>query len=144
MSVIVKRNAILPGVFHGIWDSDLFNNFLDNGSSSMPAVNIVEKEKEFAVDMSVPGFDKGDINVQVENDTLTISARHENKNEEKDANNKVIRQEFSSSSFERSFILPENIDTENIAAKQENGILKISLPKQIDAPEDKTKKISVQ
>ena len=134
----------MPRVFQGTWDSDFFNNFLnDDSSSSMPAVNVVEKEGEFGIDISIPGFDKGDVNVEVDKNTLKISAKHENKNEEMDSKDRIIRREFSATSFERSFILPENIDTEKIEAKQENGILKLSLPKRNNAPEEAVKKISV-
>lgn len=143
MSNIMKRNNLAPQMFRGMWDDDFFGGFFDDERQAMPAVNVVEKEGEYAVDLSVPGFGKDDINVVIDKNRLTISARKENKNEEKDSKDRVVRREFSSSSFERSFILPENIDTDKISAKQENGVLKLAIPKLLNAPEDKVKKITV-
>lgn len=145
MSSIVKRNCgTVPNAFQRFWNTDLFNGFFDDDQPNLPAVNVVEKEKEFAIDISVPGFSRDNIAIEIDKNQLRISATVENENEEKGSDNKVIRREFSSSAFERSFVIPENIDTDNIAAKQENGILKITLPKRQNASEDTVKKISVQ
>lgn len=135
-----SRRNFLPSLFN-IGD-DFFTNFFEG--SSLPAANIVENNKEFRVELSVPGFDKEDFKIEVEKNVLVISANKEANKEEKDENEKVIRREFSSSSFSRSFVLPENIDTDNISAQQKDGVLKISLPKQNQAPEDRVKKIEIK
>lgn len=136
-----ERNGLFPSFFNRYWDNDFFNNFME---SDVPAVNVKENKKEFKLEISVPGYEKGDISLNVENNVLTISAKKETKNEEKGEDEKVLRQEFTSSSFYRSFTLPENIDTENILAKEKNGVLKISLPKMEKAPEDRRKKIEIK
>lgn len=144
MSNLMKRNdrnGLFPAIFNRYWDDDFFNNFM---GADLPAVNVKENKKEFKLEISAPGFEKDDIALNVENNVLTISAKKEMKNEEKGEDEKVLRQEFTSSSFYRSFTLPENIDTEHISAKEKNGVLKISLPKMEKAPEDKKKKIEIK
>lgn len=142
-SIMIRKNRMSPRLYNGMWDHDFFDGLFNDDLPAMPAVNVSEKENAFCIDMSVPGFDKDDINVEIDKNRLTISAKSKNENEEKGADDKIIRREFFSSSFERSFILPENIDTEKIDAKQKNGVLRISLPKRVNAPEETVKKIAV-
>ena len=93
----------------------------------MPAVNIKETSKEFSLEFAAPGFNKNDFKVNIENNVLTINA---NKEEEKNEENKrFTRREFSFNSFSRSFTLPENVNTDKIDAKYNDGILRLSVPK---------------
>jgi len=104
-----------------------FNDFFTNRNVNDIKVNVKEDEKTYNLDFSLPGFKKDDVQINIEHNVLTISSKIEtNNNEEKD---NYIRKEFSSFSFEKNYQLPENIDSENIKAKHENGILKIILPK---------------
>ncbi|MDU1904453.1 MAG: Hsp20/alpha crystallin family protein [Dysgonomonas sp.] len=137
-----RRGGVLPSFFNRYWNDDFFDNFFDG--DRLPATNVKENEKEFKLELSVPGFDKEDFNIEIDKNVLKISARKEVKNEEKDENDKILRQEFGYSSFSRSFMIPENVDTEHIAAKQKDGILEISLPKMDKALEDKVKKIEIK
>ena len=143
MHHMTKRHDRMSPVTRGFWDTDFFDNFFDNDVATLPAVNVMEKDKEYSVDVSLPGFDKKDINIEIDKNELKVSAKIENKIEEKDDKDRIVRREFSASSFERRFILPENIDTDAIVAKQENGVLAITLPKKQDAKEDAVKKITV-
>ena len=102
-------------------------------SVTQPSVNIIETPDEFQMDVAAPGLEKSDFNISIENDKLTISAQKEMKKEE--TTDTFTRKEFNYSSFTRSFDLPDTIDTEQIKASYENGILKLSLPKK---PEAKT------
>ena len=133
--------GFFPSFFTYRMNDDFFNNLYEG---NLPATNVSESDKEFNIELSVPGFSKEDIKVEIEKDVLKISATSEEKKEEKDSEDKILRQEFRSSSFTRSFSLPENVDIENISALQENGILRISLPKQTKAIEDKVKKIEIR
>ncbi|MCC8180441.1 MAG: Hsp20/alpha crystallin family protein [Planctomycetes bacterium] len=143
MSTLMRRRSnTLPGLFRRMWDPDMFEAFMQN-DASMPAMNVVEKANEFAIDISVPGFNKEDINVSVDKNVLSIKAESKKEDEQKDSEDRIIRQEFMQTSFERNFSLPDNVDTGKIAAKQENGVLKITLPKMENAPEDQVKKIEV-
>jgi len=92
-----------------------------------PPVNIVETATTYHLDVAAPGMEKTDFSIKLEGALLTISAT---KKEETAAENvKSIRKEFSFKAFKRSFTLDEKIDAANIAAKYENGILKVDLPK---------------
>ena len=113
---------------------DLFNEFPSAVSKTVredvlyfPPVNIIDKEAYYSIELAAPGFEKADFNVKLENNILTIST--EKKEENQSSTDKLVRREFSYKSFKRSFTLDEKIDTENISAKYENGILKLELPK---------------
>jgi len=117
----------------------------DNGSNSewIPAANVKEEEKEFSVELSVPGYTKKDIHVEVDsNNVLRITGeREEEIKEEKD---NYTRKEFSYGSFTRSFQLPETINEGNIVAKCKEGVLTVELPKKETAIlKRKTKEISI-
>lgn len=129
-----KRNGRL---FPRIMD-DFFNNdrFLLDFSSTLPDVNflnvlpeanIVETQKEYQIELAAPGLDKKDFNIEMKNGMLTISAEKEEETKSEDKN--YISKEFSYSSLYRSFVLPDNLLTEKIDAKYENGVLKLKLPK---------------
>jgi HSP20 family protein len=137
---IDPRRDFFPSFFK--MNDDFFTDFFKG--SDLPAVNIVENNREFRIELSVPGFNKDDFKIEIEKNILTISASQESKREEKDNDEKIHRQEFHSASFSRSFVLPENIDTEHIFAEQKDGILKIALPKLENTPEDKVKKIEIK
>ena len=136
-ALTLQRKSLLPS-----WTSDLFDTgklfspgLLDfNGdfpaldfASRIPTVNIIENDKDYKLEMAVPGMEKKDFHINVENDMLTV--RSEKKEEMKENKENYTRREFSYSSFSRSFRLPENCLPEKIDAKYENGILKLLLPK---------------
>ncbi len=136
-----RNGSFFPTFFSNYFNDEVLNSL---GSAYLPATNISENEKAFNIELSVPGFDKDDIKIEIEKDVLKISAQNEVKNEEKDENEKVLRREFKKSSFTRSFTIPEDIDTDNISAVQKDGILQITLPKQDKAIEEKVKRIEIQ
>ncbi|MBR4327441.1 MAG: Hsp20/alpha crystallin family protein [Bacteroidales bacterium] len=129
-------------------DIDWFGNNMfhadRNRMYGVPPVNISESDKEFAIEMAAPGYDKKDFNVSVDKNLLTISvdlehgdnANTENtegkanaEDTENPDNKQIYRQEFCFSSFSRSFTLPEGVDAQKIGGKYENGILTLSIPK---------------
>lgn len=114
---------------------------LFDGGNALPAVNIKETEKSFDIELAAPGFEKQDFKVDVDNGVLNISA--ETKKEDEEKNNQYTRREFSYSSFNRSFSLPQQIKEDDIKAKYENGVLKISLEKVTPSTPQK-KSISVE
>ena len=97
----------------------------------VPAVNIQENEKDFMLELAIPGFKKEDFNIEIDNDVLTISSEVKKGNETKEEN--YTRREFSVSSFHRAFTLPETINEDGINAVYEGGILKLTLPKKDEA-----------
>jgi HSP20 family protein len=113
---------------------DEFFPVLTNRTSSMPAVNIKESDKDFILELAVPGIDKKDLKIDINDDVVTISS--ESRSEKEEDNDGYKRKEFSYSTFCRSFYLPENVNRDKIQASYKDGILKVELPKQ---EEDKNK-----
>ena len=105
---------------------DFEDDFFDGGLSA-PPVNIIETSKEYKLDLSVPGMKREDFDVDVENGVLTISSEKEEEKNEDDKN--FRRREFSYNSFCRTFPLPDNVDENKIAAKYDNGMLEVTIPK---------------
>lgn len=116
--------------------NDFFNRTIADvvGSDvliNQPAVNIVETNQAFTLELAAPGFEKSDFVLKVEDDYLTISAKREAKTENQ--NERYTRREFRFDAFERSFKLPETVNQEAIGAVYENGVLVVTLPKKEEA-----------
>ena len=93
----------------------------------LPKVNVTETDNSFYLEAETPGMQDKDIGIEVHNGVLTIKGYTVN-NSDKEKENYHIR-EFSSQSFERNFRLSDRVDTEQVSAKIENGVLKVDLPK---------------
>ena len=117
------------------FDDDRFTSPWIKGN--MPAVNVKEMDKSFEVELAAPGFNKKDFNISVDNGLLTVSAATKQERQEKEDN--YTRREFGYTSFSRSFNLPVNTNEEDIQAKYEDGILKLSIAKK-GQPETKSRK----
>lgn len=127
--------------FPSFFNDSLERIFTDETSNWLPLVNIKERSADFIIDLAVPGMDKQNFKIEVDNEMLTISG--ERKQEINDENEKHTRREFKYGSFTRSFSLPENADSENIAAAYNNGILQITIAKKETLKEKAKKEISV-
>jgi HSP20 family protein len=112
-------------------------------SSSIPAVNVQEREKDFLLSFAVPGKNKEDFEIDVDQDVLSVSALSQ---EEATTENDDLftRKEFNYQSFKRSFSLPESVDTTKIKAQYKEGILSINLPKRKEALPQPTKRIAIE
>jgi HSP20 family protein len=108
---------------------------------SMPAVNISENKEEFRIDVAAPGLNKDDFKINLENNVLTISSEKEEKKE--DNEERVMRREFSYSSFKRAFTLPMTVNSEKIKATHIDGILQIVIPKKDEAREKPAREIRI-
>jgi len=131
MSTLVKTNGFpsFKRMMEDFWNTDNFFEKPFFNGETLPAVNIRETKDNYEVEVAVPGFKKDDFKVTTENGLLTISAETKfEKNEEKE---NYTRQEFSCSSFARSFSLPENVVEEDISANYHDGLLKIELKKSV-------------
>ena len=117
---------IIPKSF--LFDDDFDNFFLTavKRNNAMKC-DIYEKDNKYHIEMDVPGYDKKDINIEVKDGYLTVSASKEQ--EEKDEKKNYIRRERVYGSFSRSFALGD-VDIENIDAKFDKGLLTITIPKQ--------------
>ena len=108
---------------------ELFNTIptvWNEGLHSTP-VNIHEAKDGYHLEVSAPGLNKEDFKVNIERNVLTVS--YEKKEETKQEDYKTVRREFSQRGFKRSFTIDDQVDTDNIQARYENGILKLYLPK---------------
>jgi HSP20 family protein len=146
----VKRNGnllnTLPGLFDDFFAKDLFDwnnaNFSMQGTS-LPAVNVKETAENFEVEMAAPGMKKEDFKVELDNNVLTISSEKQNEHEEKEGE-KYTRKEFSYQSFQRSFTLAkEAVDADNIQAKYENGVLRLTIPKREEVKQKPSRLINI-
>lgn len=136
----IVRKSFRPFYMPNFFDDDFFP-VLHNRTSSMPAVNIKEDEKHFVLDLAIPGMDKKDLNIDINEDVLTISS--ETKNEATSEGDGYKKKEFNYSSFCRSFYIPENVNREKIEASYKDGILTISLPKMEEEKKNLTRQISI-
>lgn len=96
---------------------------------SNPAVNIIENLTSFVVELAAPGLAKEDFTIEVEEGTLKIASKKADPTVETERDSQYKRREFNYKSFERSFVLPDDINTENIQANYDNGVLRVTLPK---------------
>ena len=100
-------------------------------SSFVPAVDIYEDEHSITLKMEVPGVEQKDLDIRVENQTLTVRGERKFEKDEKEENFHRIERRYGS--FFRAFTLPNTVDTDNINADYENGVLKIKLAKRAEA-----------
>jgi HSP20 family protein len=129
------------GDFFATVPSILRDDFITPALSSFTPVNIRETENDYVLDVVAPGFQKEDFKINLDNNTLTISA--DKKEETENKNEKFVRKEHKQKSFSRSFTIDENIDAENISAKYVNGVLTLNLAKKQEV-KPSVKEISIQ
>ena len=117
------------------WLPSIFNDFFDNewmakANATAPAINVIETENGYKVEVAAPGMTKGDFNIRIDEDNnlvISMEKKIEDKEDKKDG--RYLRRELSYSKFQQTMILPENVDKEKISAQVENGVLTIELPK---------------
>lgn len=144
---------LLPSIFGESLIDDFFDDF---AKPIMPAArftapanavmktDIKETDKEYLLEVELPGYNKEDINAQLKDGYLTVSAKTNSENEEKDKDGNYIRRERRYGSCTRSFYVGEHLSEEDISAKFENGILNINVPKKEALPEkEETKYIQI-
>ena len=107
-------------------------------SAFAPAVDVYEDEHNVTLKIEVPGIDEKDIDVRIENNTLTVHGERKFEKDEKEENYRRVERQYGS--FTRTFNLPQTVDSESVSATYDKGVLKISLPKKAEA---KPKQIKV-
>lgn len=126
------------------WLPSIFNDFFDNDwmvrtRATAPAVNVIESEKDYKVEVAAPGMTKEDFNIHLSEDNelvIAMEKKSETKEEDKQ-NRRYLRHEFSYSRFQQSLVLPDDVEKDKIDATVNNGVLTIDLPKR--TPEEKAK-----
>lgn len=153
MTLVKFKNSSPMGTYSGLSRGFDFPSFFNNAlerfwadeSESLnwlPSANIKERAQDFKIDLAVPGMDKKDFQIEVENKVLTVSG--ERKEEVSEENEKLTRREFHYGSFKRSFSLPETADSENINANYNNGVLTLVIGKKSEAIAKAKKQITVE
>lgn len=134
---LIKTNQAnrLPSVFDDIFKTDWLGGTTNMNSigTSIPAVNIQERDDNFTVQVAAPGKTRDDFKIELDNDVLTISSEEKKEKETNEKNGRYTRREFSYSNFKRAFSLPESVQSDKISASYENGVLMINLPKKEEA-----------
>ena len=137
-----KKNMLIPSMstlVDSFFDDDFFNR--SSEPTFFPAVNVKENDTAFTLEVAVPGYEKDDFELSVDNGRLKINSEKSDDKEDVDEN--FTRKEYNYTSFSRSFTLPENIDVDTIKADYQQGVLKIELPKLEQTIEEKSKIIAI-
>lgn len=137
MKTLVRNYDSFPALFNEL----LNNSGVATNPKPAPSANIKESEEAFEIELALPGFKKEDFKIEVQDKSLTVSS--ESKTENEDSTENYIRKEFSFNSFSRSFRLPRTVDSEQIVAEFENGILTLTLPKREEAKAKEPRLIAI-
>lgn len=134
-----NKNVWFPNLL-----DDVFNqNFTPATSLSIPAVNIIEFENRFEIDLAIPGKKKEDFNLEIEEDVLIINFTAPSESTDVTDKGKYTRKEFSYNSFRRTFAIPENVNQDEIKVSYIDGILKFELPKKVEEPQKEKRCLSI-
>lgn len=132
MNTLMRQNSNLPSLIENFFGRDMNDFFGQNAMQNVPAVNVVEHADGFRIEVAAPGLKKEDFKLNLNHNNLTISAYQENQKEEKEGE-KYTRREFSYTSFQRTFMLPNTVEAESIRASYTDGVLSIEIPKREEA-----------
>ena len=132
----------LPGIFN-----DFFaNDWMTRTNATAPAINVIEDEKDYKVEVAAPGMNKEDFKVNVTDDNyLVLTVEKENESKDEDKKRKYLRREFSYHKFVQSLALPEDVNQDEIKSTVNNGILTIEIPKvKVTERQPAVKQIEIQ
>ena len=133
------------------WLPEIFNDFFANDwmtrtNSTAPAINVIEDDKDYKVEVAAPGMNKEDFKVNVTDDNyLVLTMEKKNESKDEDKKKKYLRREFSYHKFEQSLALPEDANKDEIKAAVNDGILTIEIPKmKVAEKQPAVKQIEIQ
>jgi HSP20 family protein len=138
MNLLKRQNP----AFSYLFDDFILNQDWGYQKDSLPAVNIITSEDQFDIELATPGNKKADFRIEVEDDVLIISS--ETVSQSGDTETSYERKEFGYNSFQRSFNIPESVNTDKISATYKEGVLTVSLPKKEEALPQPKKLISIK
>ena len=121
---MMYKNSWLPEVFNDFF----YNNNMPKANATAPAINVLENENEYTVELATPGLRKEDFDISINNDGDLV-IKMEKKNEVKDEKAHYLRREFAYSKYEQTLILPDDVNKDEVGAKMNDGVLNITLPK---------------
>lgn len=117
------------------WLPSIFDDFFDaatprRSATTAPAINVIEADKEYRVEVAAPGMNKDDFHIHLDEDAnLVIQLEKKEEQKEEQEKPRYLRREFSYTKFQQTLILPEDIEKEQIAARVADGVLTVTLPK---------------
>ena len=145
-----NQSSWLPSIFSDFFD----NEWLDRRSTTSPAVNILETDECYKVEVAAPGMTREDFKVHLNEDNellITLEKRTEpkeqteNQGDNKPKKSTYLRREFSYTQFRQTLLLPDNIERDKISARMENGVMTIDIPKKSpEAVAAESRQIEVQ
>jgi HSP20 family protein len=141
---LVKWNRGTPAfsdLFENFFNRDI-SDFLGEQKGTVPSVNVRETKDDFRLEVAAPGLKREDFNIKIDNNVMMVTGEKEEQSETNDEY--YNRKEFNYSSFSRSFHLPDMVNTDNIQAKYNDGILEICIPKKEEAKTKAEKVIQIQ
>ncbi len=139
---MMRRNAAwLPEVFNDFFNTD----FMPKANATAPAINVMESDKGYTVELAAPGMTKEDFNVHI-NDEGNLIIKMESKQDKKEEDKSVryLRREFSYTRYEQTLILPDDVEKEGISAKVENGVLTVQLPKLVQQQVKVSRQVNIE
>ena len=129
-TIIRKKQSPITGIWSNILDQDFFGMpSFEHAAHTLPKVNVTEDDNGYKIELAVPGFEKKDFNIEIDDDVLSISL-------DKEIDTKATtynKREFNFGSFKRAFNLPESANSAKISAQYRSGILMIEIPKKGEA-----------
>ena len=138
MLPVMFKNSWFPTVFDDFFNSD----WMPKMKATAPAVNVKEDAKAYTMEVAVPGIKKEFCRVNINADgNLDIAIENKMEHKEEDKKQHYLRREFSYSNYQQTYVLPDDIVKDNIAAKVDDGVLTITMPK---VTKDDVKKIQRQ
>ena len=142
------KDMLVPRRSYNLFDDFFNNDFFGRDFRKFEApsmkTDVKEVDGNYELSIEVPGFNKEDITASLKNGYLTISAKHEENNDENNEQGKYIRRERRFGSCQRSFFVGDAITEEDIKASYNNGILKLTLPKEKERLPQEPKKIAIE
>ena len=126
MLPVMLRNSWFPTVFDDFINSDI----MPHNHVTAPAVNVKESEEAYTMEVAAPGIKKEYCRIHINEDgNLSLAIENKMEHKEEDKKQHYLRREFSYTNYQQNYTLPDDVDKDHIAAKVENGILTVTLPK---------------
>ena len=121
----------LPSIFNDFFD----DNWVEKANTTAPAINVLENERSYELELAAPGLTKEDFKVSLDDEgdlVINMEKKEDNKeenNKEEKKRGRYLRREFSYTKFQQTMLLPDDADKEKISATVENGVLMVNIPK---------------
>ncbi len=141
-ALALAPNGVKKPMLSNVIEEWFGNEFMKGTNMILPKTNIIEKDDQYLIELSVPGYQKEDFDIKVDKKTLIVS--NSTQNEKETNENGYLLKEFSKNSFSKSFSLSDTIDIDKISAQCHDGILSIAMPKRDEAKSKPPRQIKIR